>query len=84
MRNRAGFTIEAFAELPVRRERVRNDFDRDRAIEPRVTGFVHLAHTACPKGRDDLIRAEAGAGGEGQDFAMDYMCASRLREIVRA
>ena len=67
LRDRAGFTIEAFAELPVGRERVRDDFDRDRAIEPRVTGFVHLAHTACPKGRDDLIRAETCAGCEGQE-----------------
>jgi hypothetical protein len=70
--------------LPIGRERRRNDFYRDRAIEPRVTGFVHLAHTACPKGRDDLIRAEARAGVEGQGFAMDYMCASRLQEIGRA
>ena len=66
------------------RERRRKDFDRDRAIEPRVAGFVHLAHTARPKGGDDLVRAEAGAGGEGQGFAMDYMCASRLQEIGRA
>ena len=66
LRDRAGFTIEAFAELPIGRERLRNDFDRDRAIEPRVAGFVHLAHAAGPEGGDDLVRAEAGAGSEGQ------------------
>ena len=66
LRDRAGLTIEAFAELRIGRERLRKDFDRDRAIEPRVAGFVHLAHAAGPKGGHNLVRAEAGAGGEGQ------------------
>ncbi len=80
----ARLTVEAFAELPIGRERRRKDLNGDRAIQPRVSGFVHLAHTACPQGRDDLVRAEARAGVEGQGFAMDYMCASRLQEIGRA
>ena len=65
LRDRAGLTIEAFAELRIGRERLRKDFHRDRAIEPRVSGFVDLAHAAGPKGGEDLVRAEAGAGGEG-------------------
>ena len=84
LRDRARFAIEALAELRIGRERVRQDLDRDRAIEPRVARPVDLAHAAGAEGRDDLVRAEARAGGEGQGFAMDYMCASRLQEIGRA
>ena len=43
------------------------------AIERGITGSVHLAHTAGPKGGDDLVRAEADAGGEGHEIAVDYM-----------
>jgi len=71
LRDRASLTIEAFAELRIGRECLRKDFDRDRAIKPRVAGFVYLAHAAGPKRGEDLVRAEAGAGAEGQT-AVDY------------
>jgi hypothetical protein len=48
------------------------DFDRDRAIETGVAGFVDLAHPAGPDGREDFIRAEAHAGREGHGGGPDY------------
>ena len=64
LRDRAGFAIEALAELRVGGEGVGENLDRDRAIEPRVAGFVHLAHPAGADERQDLVRAEASAGVE--------------------
>ena len=64
LRDRAGLAIEALAELRVGREGVRENLDRDRAIEPRVAGFVDLAHPAGADERQDFVRAEASAGGQ--------------------
>ena len=41
-------------------------FDRDVTIELRIARPIHVAHPASPKGREDLVRSEAGAGGERQ------------------
>jgi hypothetical protein len=61
--------------LRIGRERVRENFDRDRPIEPRVAGFVHLAHPAGAEQGQDFVRAEAGAGRESQQSSFeDYTC----------
>ena len=39
-------------------------FDRDNAVQARVTGAVDLAHAACAKRGDDLVGAEASAGSK--------------------
>ena len=41
-------------------------FDRDLAVQRRVTGPIHLAHSAHADPRRELIRADARAWGEGQ------------------
>jgi hypothetical protein len=51
-----GFTLEALRELRG------GNFDRDVAIQPRVSGSVHLAHAALADGRKDFVRAEFCAG----------------------
>ena len=38
------------------------DLDGDGAIEPRVPRSIDFTHAARPKGGEDLVRAEAGAG----------------------
>jgi len=60
-RDGARFAVEAFAELRIRRQRVRQDLDRHRAIEARIARPIHLPHAARAEGRLDLIRAETGA-----------------------
>ena len=43
---------------------VRQDLDRDRAIEARVAGLVDLAHATGAKRAEDFVWAETGAGGK--------------------
>ena len=44
--------------------------DRDVAIEPRVARPIHFTHAAGAEGGEDLVRAEASAGGEGQTVGL--------------
>ena len=62
LRDRAGLAVEALAELRIGGERVRENLDRDRAIEARVARLVDLAHAAGAEGGEDFVRAEASAG----------------------
>ena len=64
LRDRAGFAVEALAELRIGGEALGQNLDRDGAIEARVARFVDLAHPAGAKRRDDFVRAEASAGGQ--------------------
>ena len=50
----------------------RQDLDRDVATELRVASRYTSPMPPAPSAREDLVRAEAGAGGEGQ-AVMDYM-----------
>ena len=63
MRDRPRLAIESLAELRVRGERLRQDLDRDRAIQARVPRFIDLAHTARAERRQNFVRAESSAGG---------------------
>ena len=62
--DRAGLALESRAPLRIGRHVGRQHFDGDRAIEPRVAGLVDFAHPAGAERREDLVGAEAGAGGE--------------------
>jgi hypothetical protein len=57
-----GFPVEAVAELRISGERRRKDLDRDRPIDPRVLGFVDLAHATDTDQHEDFVRAEPRAG----------------------
>ena len=50
--------------VPVLEELLRQDLQRDVAVEARVLRPVDLPHPARPEGREDLVRTEAGTGGE--------------------
>jgi hypothetical protein len=52
-RYRPSLPLETFTELLFR------DLDRNGAVEPRITGFVHLTHPARADRRDDFIGPEA-------------------------
>jgi hypothetical protein len=60
------FALEAREAIGIVDERVRQDFDRDVAIERRIARPIDLPHAAGPKGGEDLVRTEARAAGEGQ------------------
>ena|SRR5450759_3645788 len=65
LRDRAGLAVEALAELRIGGEAVGENLDCDGAIEPRITGFVHLAYPAGPDGDENLVRAAACASRQG-------------------
>ena len=66
LRNRSRLTVEPHAELWIAGQAFVEDLDRDGAIEPRVSAFVHLAHPPFANLRGDFIDAEARARGESQ------------------
>ena len=45
---------------------VREDFDRDSAVQPRVARTIHLAHPARAKEGLNLIRSQDSSRGEGE------------------
>ena len=64
--DRFRFTLESRQSVDVLRKPGRKDLDGYVAIEASVPGIIDFAHPAGPKGRLDLVRAEARAGREGQ------------------
>ena len=54
------FAREAHDAVGIGREEVGKDLDRDLAIEPRITGAVHLAHSAGAERADDVVVREFG------------------------
>src|SRR6185436_498891 len=63
-RDEARLTIEAFAQRGIACELRRQDLDRDRSIEPRITGAIHLAHTARADGCLDFVGTEPTTGSQ--------------------
>jgi len=61
LRDGAGFAIQAFAELRVDRQRVGEDLDRHRAIEPRVARAIDFPHPAGAEGGFNLVWTEPRA-----------------------
>src|SRR5437773_1298617 len=60
-RDRLGLPLEPSQRLLVLRQIGRQDFDSDFPIELPIPCPIHLAHTARANGRENLVRAEAGA-----------------------
>ena len=60
-----GLALEAGDPVGVGGEGFENDLDRDLASEARVPRSVDLSHSPRAQRRQDLVGAEAGAGGDG-------------------
>ncbi len=63
-RRRPRFLREALQTVAVRRERRGQNLDRNGAVQPRIVGTIHLAHTSCTQQRLDFVGAEFHARGE--------------------
>ena len=61
-----GLALEPLSQVRIGRDMLRKHLDGNRAIEPRVTRLVDLAHPARADLGDDLIGSEAGAGSQRQ------------------
>ena len=76
-REQLRFTLEAGEAIGIENEGVRQDFQRHVTVERRVACAIDLAHSASANGRNDFIRAEAGAVREGHRVVVDYRARSR-------
>lgn len=65
-RERLGFPREPDQSVRISRKEIGQHFEGDVTIELAIPGPLHLAHPAGPEGREDFVRAEAGADGQGQ------------------
>jgi hypothetical protein len=53
-----GFLLEALFADRITRKLFRQDFEGNDALQPRVSGPVHLSHPDCAERRDNLIWSE--------------------------
>jgi hypothetical protein len=60
------FTLEPREAFGVTRDRRGEHLDRDLALQIRVRRLIYLPHAAFPQKNGHVIRAEAGAGDQGQ------------------
>jgi hypothetical protein len=60
----ARLAFEAHQPLGIKGEPIRHDLEGNVSVQRRVTGAVHLAHTADSDDGDDLMSANASAGCE--------------------
>ena len=60
-RDDARFALEARERLRVVGETLGKNLDRDVALQPRVPGAIHLAHSAGAERREHLIGSEPRA-----------------------
>ena len=62
-RERLRLAVEPRRALRIRGERVRQHFQRDVALQPRIARAIHLSHAAFADEGGDLVSLEAGAWG---------------------
>ena len=62
----AGLALEAGDAVLVLEELLRQDLDGDVPLELRIAGPIDLSHAPGTERGEDLVRSEAGAGGDGQ------------------
>src|SRR5438094_5579454 len=60
-----GFALEAGETIGIASDRVWQYLDGDVAMQSRITGAVHLAHTSCTDSDADLVGTEASARCQG-------------------
>jgi len=75
----AGFVLKAEQAVGVARNRRRQDFDGDRAIEPGIASAVDFAHAPGTDRRLNFISSKPGA--RGQRHAWMHYKRNNLREL---
>jgi hypothetical protein len=58
--------LKASQPVGISRERWWENLDGNLALQLRVRRAINLTHPARSQSREDLVRAEANAGGKGQ------------------
>ena len=65
------FTLKASQSVRIRRQGGRQNLDGDLTFQLGIGGTIHLPHAAFTNLGGDLVDAETGAGGKGQNWR-DY------------
>jgi hypothetical protein len=76
----SGFVLKAQKTVGIARNRRRQDFDRDRAIEPGIAGAVDFSHAAGTDRQLNFIRSKPGA--RGQRHAWVHYKRNNSREML--
>ncbi len=76
------FALEARQAFGVGGKRIGEDLDRDLAAERGVGGAPDLALAALGKRSGDLVDAETGTGGEGQDAGSIAVSVAKMRRSM--
>jgi len=69
--DRLGLAFEALLQVTIVGELLRQNFDSDGALQPRIADAVDFTHATRAQRRDDLVRPEFRAGLQSQ-LAVDY------------
>ena len=80
---RLRFTREAGQPLGIGGEEVGQDLDRDVAIELRIAGAIHLAHSPGTDGGDDLVGAHLDARAHAHGCARILLQEVAMPRIFR-
>jgi hypothetical protein len=60
-----GLDLKASQALGIGGDQLRQNFDRDVAIQLRIAGAIYLAHAASPEWGKDLVMTYLRARGQG-------------------
>ena len=69
-REQLGFAMKPGEPLGVSGKAVRQDLDRDVALQPGIACAIHLAHAARSQQVQNLVRAESGARVQSHGAAL--------------
>jgi flagellar biosynthesis regulator FlbT len=67
------FPLEPGETIVIAGKKIRQDFDRDVALELGVAGAIDLAHATRAQGAQDFVRSESSASGERHEDGPDYI-----------
>ncbi len=79
------FATESRQPVGIADDGVRQQLQRDVALQLGVSSAIHLAHGARAEGADDVVGTEPGAGGQGQSTSKVpgfYVASPRARSHV--
>lgn len=70
--HRARFPFKARPQIPAPGDVFRRNLDGERAVKPRIGGFVHLAHSSCSDRGEDFVGAEFVADEKRHEYEQVY------------
>ncbi len=82
-----GFTLKTGEPLAIVGDLSGQDFERDLALQLRITRAIHFAHPARAEGSDDFVRAKPRTGGQGHrrlDYGSGAVTTGHVARVSRS